>query len=95
MKRRILRVILVVDGLLVLVVLGLLIADQVSSVLCTPTHFYSTCSVYFKLSYPAEILLLTWGIGTLPVALVNFGDWLGAALQRLRRTNADHNHPDV
>jgi hypothetical protein len=82
MRYRILRVILVVDGLLALVVLGLYLADQLSGVACTPARVYHDCSVYFKLNLPTTILLMCWGIGTLPVALVILWQWLGKALRR-------------
>ncbi|HEU5439398.1 MAG TPA: hypothetical protein VFU88_08920 [Ktedonobacterales bacterium] len=97
MKRRLLLTILVVDGLLVLAELGLYIADQLSDVPCTPIRLfrYNDCSVYFKIFYPAEAVLLTWGIGTLPVVLVIFGDWLATALRGLRRTNHGRGHPDM
>src|SRR5258706_16447492 len=87
MKHRILLIVLVVDGLLALTVLGLHIADQLSGVPCTPIHAYFDCSAYFKLNEPATILLLCWGIGTLPVVLVVLGQWLGATLWRQKQAN--------
>src|SRR5689334_17769171 len=89
MKYRILRLILIVDGLLALAVLGLHVADQLSGTPCPPAHAYYGCSAYFKLSVPATIFLLCWGIGTLPVALVILGQWLGATLRRPQRASPD------
>ena len=100
MKRRLLCTILIVDGALVLAVAGLHIADHLSGVPCAPIHYsYYDCSVYFKLGEPATILLLSWGIGTLPVVLVIVGDWLETALRRrlrrLQAPNPNQSHPDA
>jgi|SRR5215469_4961488 len=87
MKKRILRVLLALDGILLLVIAALYLADRMSGVSCGPRRFimfpYLGCSRFAIAALLLQYLLLFPMMLTLPILLVALLQAMEAALRRL------------
>ncbi len=88
MKKRILRGLLALDGILLLGITALYLADWVSGVSCGPRFYnplpYLGCSRFAEAALLLLGLLLYPMMLTIPILLVVLIQDVGAALRRLR-----------
>jgi hypothetical protein len=88
MKKRILRVLLALDGILLLVIAALYLADRMSGVSCEQRFImfpYLGCSRFATAALLLQYLLLYPMLLTLPILLVVVLQAAEAALRRLMR----------